>query len=285
MPKRGLVLSGGGAKGAFQVGVLEYLYQKGKLDFDVVCGVSVGALNATLVAQGEFERLKELWLGIRRNEDIYKKYGWLSVILGKKNSLNDNKPLKELIDKYVDKTKILENFTDKGKILKIGVVSFTHGQYKAIGPTHSSFEQMLLASASIPIMFKPLNISADDLNVVDGGVRNITPLKDAIDAKADELVVVLASPRQVQPGKRDYGNLLQVITRTFDILANEVYLTDIENCEWYNAHLKDDGEHRYIDLKVVEPDEYFMDTLEFKPEKIRQAIEIGKEKAAEVFGY
>ncbi len=285
MPKRGIVLSGGGAKGAFQFGVLEYLHEKGKLDFDIVCGVSVGALNATLLAQGEFQRLKELWLGIRGNEDIYKKYSWLSVILGKKDSLNDNKPLKELIEKYVDRKKIIENFTSKGKILKIGVVSFTTGQYKPISPTHSSFEQMLLASASIPIMFKPINISADDLQVVDGGVRNITPLKDAIDAGADEIVMVLASPRWVQPGKRKYGNLLEIIIRTFDILANEVYITDIENCEWYNVHLKDDGEHRYIDLKIVEPAEYFMDTLDFHPDKIRQAIKIGKETAAEVFGY
>lgn len=98
MPKRGLVLSGGGAKGAFQVGVLEYLHEKGKLDFDIVCGVSVGALNATMVAQGEFDRLKELWEGIKESPDIYKKNSWLGIILGK-NSLNDNRPLKELIEK------------------------------------------------------------------------------------------------------------------------------------------------------------------------------------------
>lgn len=285
MAKRGLVLSGGGAKGAFQLGVLEYLHEKGKLDFDIICGVSVGALNATMVAQDEFERLKELWLGIKGNEDIYKKYSWLSVILGKKDSLNDNKPLKELIGRYVDRNKIIENFTNKGKILKIGVVSFTTGEYKAISPTHSSFLQMLLASTTIPIMFKPINITANDRQMVDGGVRNITPLKDAIDEGAEEIVVVLASPRKTMLGKSEYGNLLEVVVRTFDILTNEVYITDIENCEWYNVHLKDDGVHRYVDLKIIEPAEFFMDTLEFRPEAIRKAIEIGKQTAAEKFGY
>jgi NTE family protein len=284
MPKRGLVLSGGGAKGAFQAGVLEYLHEKGKLDFDVVCGVSVGALNATMVAQGEFEKLKELWLGIKEDKDILKKNSWLGIILGK-NSLNDNQPLKELIQRYVDRKKIIDNFTSQGKILKIGVVSLTTGEYKAISPTHSSFLQMLLASTTIPVMFKPFNISAADYQMVDGGVRNITPLKDAIDAGADEIVVVLASPRWVQTGKKDYKNILQVIARTFDILSNEVYINDIENCEWYNVHMVDDGEHRKIDLKIVEPAEFFMDTLEFHPKAIRKAIEIGKETAAEKFGY
>ena len=284
MPKRGLVLSGGDAKGAFQFGVLEYLHEKGKLDFDVLCGVSVGALNATMVAQGELDRLRDLWLGIGGGKDIYTKNSWLGIILGK-SSLNDNQPLKELMGKYVDRKKIIENFTNKGKVLKIGVVSLTTGEYKAIGPTHSSFLQMLLASTTIPVMFKPFNISAADYQMVDGGARNITPLKDAIDAGADEIVVVLASPRWVQPGKKDYKNILQVIARTFDILSNEVYINDIENCEWYNVHMVNDGIHRKIDLKVVEPAEFFMDTLEFRPEAIRKAIEIGKDTAAEIFGY
>lgn len=284
MSKRGLVLSGGGAKGAFQLGVLEYLHENGKLDFDVVCGVSVGALNATMVAQGEFEKLKELWLGIKESEDILKKNSWLGILLGK-NSLNDSQPLKELIQRYVDRNKIIQNFASKGKILKIGVVSLTTGEYKAISPTHSSFLQMLLASTTIPVMFHPFNISAADYQMVDGGVRNITPLKDAIDAGADEIVVVLASPRWVQPGKKEYKNILQVIARTFDILSNEVYINDIDNCEWYNVHMVGDGIHRKINLTVVEPSEFFMDTLEFHPKSIRKAIEIGKQTAAEKFGY
>ncbi|MGB0424566.1 MAG: patatin-like phospholipase family protein, partial [Flavobacteriales bacterium] len=76
-----LVLSGGGFRGAFQVGALNYLEQnweeifpdRKKLTFDVVSGVSVGALNGLLVASDEFNSLQKLWDDIGQNgvEEIY----------------------------------------------------------------------------------------------------------------------------------------------------------------------------------------------------------------------
>src|SRR5262245_31321191 len=49
--RRALVLGGGGARGAFQVGMLDVLVREKGLDFDVIRGVSVGALNAAFLAQ------------------------------------------------------------------------------------------------------------------------------------------------------------------------------------------------------------------------------------------
>src|ERR671923_797210 len=80
MAKRALVMSGGGAKGAFELGAIDYLVNDRKLDFDVIAGVSVGSLNAVLLAQGQgfqglqqqVKRLKDVWFGIRGNDDIYR---------------------------------------------------------------------------------------------------------------------------------------------------------------------------------------------------------------------
>lgn len=58
--RRGLVLQGGGAKGAFQFGVLKELHQNG-VKFDVIAGTSVGALNGAIVAAGAWELGEELW--------------------------------------------------------------------------------------------------------------------------------------------------------------------------------------------------------------------------------
>ena len=58
--KRAVVLGGGGAKGAYQIGVWQALRELG-LDFQVVTGTSVGALNGALMAQGEFEAAYDLW--------------------------------------------------------------------------------------------------------------------------------------------------------------------------------------------------------------------------------
>ncbi len=73
--KYALVLSGGGFKGAFQVGALEYIHanwkeiagENGPMHFDLIAGVSVGALNGALVAQKRMDDLHCLWDGVERN--------------------------------------------------------------------------------------------------------------------------------------------------------------------------------------------------------------------------
>jgi NTE family protein len=57
--KTAIVLSGGGARGAFEAGVLKNLSQRKK--FDIVCGTSIGAINAALTAQQAFDELEQLW--------------------------------------------------------------------------------------------------------------------------------------------------------------------------------------------------------------------------------
>lgn len=80
MKKFALVLSGGGFKGAFQIGALRYLRQNwsmvnpesSDMKFDVIAGVSVGSLNGVLTACDEFDALEKLWLDIGPNvENIY----------------------------------------------------------------------------------------------------------------------------------------------------------------------------------------------------------------------
>lgn len=81
MKKTALALSGGGFKGAFQVGALQYLQENWNklqtgtppLKFDAVTGVSVGSLNGLLVASQKFPQLIELWDKVAKNgvEEIY----------------------------------------------------------------------------------------------------------------------------------------------------------------------------------------------------------------------
>ena len=74
MPRRhALVLSGGGAKGAFQVGVLKYLYEQRQFSPTIITGTSVGSLNAAKLAEGPgaMRQLERLWRSIKGNQDIY----------------------------------------------------------------------------------------------------------------------------------------------------------------------------------------------------------------------
>jgi len=80
--KHALVLSGGGFKGAYQLGALRYIREhwaqitglQEPMRFDIVAGVSVGALNGVLVASGEFDALEQIWKDVRENggREIYR---------------------------------------------------------------------------------------------------------------------------------------------------------------------------------------------------------------------
>ena len=58
-PVRALILPGGGGRGAYQVGVIKALYERG-LEFAMAFGKSIGGINATLLVQGRIERIEEL---------------------------------------------------------------------------------------------------------------------------------------------------------------------------------------------------------------------------------
>ncbi len=112
--KLALVLSGGGFKGAFQVGALQCIKDhwhllnpnRDKLEFDIVAGVSVGSLNGLLVAQNNFSALKNLWKEVANKgvEEIYN-----SILIDTTHEPNNLNPkLKLHLDKNVLK-KLLPN--------------------------------------------------------------------------------------------------------------------------------------------------------------------------------
>ncbi len=77
----GIVLSGGGSQGNFEVGALRYLYNQG-IRPDVICGTSVGAINGLALAQGEggLEQLEKIWLSLMQKTDMYKDEDWLATV-------------------------------------------------------------------------------------------------------------------------------------------------------------------------------------------------------------
>ncbi|MGH6633100.1 MAG: patatin-like phospholipase family protein, partial [Sphingopyxis sp.] len=93
-----IVLSGGGAKGAFQVGVVHELVVNRGVCLDIVAGVSTGAIQALAVAQDDVPELLDTWLAIRGNSSIYKErpLGVIGGLLGE-DALYDTAPLKRLL--------------------------------------------------------------------------------------------------------------------------------------------------------------------------------------------
>ncbi len=243
MAKKALVMSGGGAKGAFQLGAVDYLITEGGLDFDVISGVSVGSLNAVMLAQGkgpeglkqQLAVLKKFWLSMEGNGDVYNKrfLGELLVFV-LNDSIYDPKPIKQQIDAKVSEARLRAS----GREFRIGAVSLDSGKYRVIDQNASSIADWVLASSSMPVFFPPVTIGAD--HAVDGGVRNITPLAESFRAlkkidpctidvdEENEMYVLLASPLGVDPkGGTNWCPGLTVAERAIELLTNEIFLEDL----------------------------------------------------------
>jgi predicted acylesterase/phospholipase RssA len=121
-PRRALVLSGGGSWGAYEAGVIAGLVETGQLDaYDVVCGTSIGTLNAAMVATGQGAQARELWATLAKLDILRAKREFAAIdqsgmtparaiaalrflygaVRGKVTGLIDPAPMRGLIAKYV----------------------------------------------------------------------------------------------------------------------------------------------------------------------------------------
>lgn len=192
---RALVLAGGGAKGAYQMGVWKAL-KKLKIDFDIVTGTSIGALNGALVVQNTYYRGKRLWL----TTDFYKLFG---------SDLEEMKNLKNAIKFYsrnfINKTGIdIDNYEAfvrrwinldklyKSKI-QYGVVSYNLSDREPHFATKKKIKKnklcdYIVASTSCFPAFEMKDIDGDKF--IDGGYYDNLPINLAIDMGATEVIAV-----------------------------------------------------------------------------------------------
>ena len=187
---RGLALSGGGSHGAYGAGVLIGWTDAGtRPEFDVVTGISTGALTATAVFLGpEYDDSLRMYTKVS-NKDIFKSRGLLSVLL--EDSLYDSAPLRALIAKQID-DKVIQAVAReyaKGRRLFIGTVNLDAQAFTIwnMGLIASSdrpdklerYRDVILASASVPVVFPPVYIPVEVNGEtyrqmhVDGGAREM----------------------------------------------------------------------------------------------------------------
>lgn len=299
-----IVLSGGGAKGAFQVGVVHELVVNRGVRLDIVAGVSTGAIQALGVAQDDVPGLLDRWLGIRGNGDIYKDrpFGIAGGILGE-DAIYDTAPLRRMLKSFADDRKLRAS----GRKLRLGVVNLGTGSYRSIDESVPGIHNWVYASSAMPVFFDPLKTTAADGTEeqwVDGGVRNVTPLDDALELNPRGVIVVRASPPPRPGAVRIFPNLIKIGLRAVDILQSEVSANDTKNAALINdiiaareaqaRALQAAGvggaaaarilrpldlqisRYRFAPIRIIEPEQEVSETLEFSPAKIRKAIDAGR---------
>ncbi|WP_291785133.1 patatin-like phospholipase family protein [Cecembia sp.] len=370
MKKTALVLSGGGFKGAFQVGALAYLKEnwgkvvpgKPNMHFDVIAGVSVGSLNGLLIAQDKFDDLLELWDKVAENgvSEIYQsdfidtrpdhsdpnpklkmKISWESIkkhfpkttrnVLWRAifnrariidalrdefqnfQAIADNLPLRNKLKVYAKKGNI------EGTIYKCGYVSLVDGKYFATKhvdfDTDDDFLEAVLASTAMPIIWKPIeNIRAQSKveparQVVDGGIRNVSPLSDVIKEISKTypdddftIIIINCNSGDILKDEPDAKrNIAQIALRSLvEISITEIFNNDIKEFMDKNYLVKQVKENnpdqviydydftnnsqgkplKFFEAIIIQPENNVLgDTLTANRLQIKKRIDHGKEKA------
>ena len=176
-----LSLSGGGQNGAFGAGFLLGWRESGQRpEFDIVGGVSTGALLATHALLGtpaDDAQLEEMYTQITK-KDVYDERGIFSLAFGA-DSLSDTTPLRALIAKHITAgtlERVAAAYKDN-RILVVGTTNIDYGQTWVWNMSQIAkdgdlalYREVLLASASFPIIFPPVEI--DGHLFVDGAARS-----------------------------------------------------------------------------------------------------------------
>lgn len=197
MDKLGLVLGGGGAKGAYHIGVWQAMREL-ELIPDIVTGTSIGALNGALMVQDDYEKALVLWENIHYGsvfagepnpaiERINSRVELMGGITERLAGAVDISPFEELVGYHIDEERLLSSPIEFGFTTVQLPLMRAYELMRDDVPRHR-FADYLLASASCFPVFPPRKI--DGQFYVDGGYRDDIPIGLALLGGATEVIAV-----------------------------------------------------------------------------------------------
>ncbi len=210
MNRLGLCLTGGGARGAYQVGAVKALEELGYLQkVYAFSGTSIGSVNACLLATKSVDEVKKLWIDMPNKEfegirSVFrtireKKLGIVNSgvyeISDLEQLLRENLDIETLKQKKVFVTLSPAGMDNEGAmgLLKASFNHYIRNESQVIySPIHEQDNDLIfkqiLASCSIPFVFPSVNL--DGKQVFDGGLFDNIPVKPLIDAGCDTIIVI-----------------------------------------------------------------------------------------------
>jgi NTE family protein len=273
-PKRALIMSGGGGRGAYHCGVLEYLEIIGWQP-DILVGTSIGAINAAAVASGHnAQSLKRVWRGLttdgvqKLRTDLFDLTRWTYLL--------DNSPWRTSLTRsgWFDFDRIN---SDAAPTLAVTATDVYTGALtvfcnrdlepsKSGGPRSKRIRRVqftldhILASCSIPIVYPWTRISEENSLYWDGAVVSNTPLGTALRAGATDIIVILLSPWETDDDAYSYATeglprlwSLPGLALDWALLAS--FRSDLKLCDAVNDfvaafELLDEGQRQQLAHKL-----------------------------------
>lgn len=232
--KLGLVLSGGGGKGAYELGVWKALVEM-KLDkhIEVISGTSIGAFNAALFAQGDMENAQALWDEVTMEKlvpmskmDLLKKgvalaLGVKSINFVKKH-MSDKLEVGDfpkdgaydVVNKFIDVRKVKES----GKICYAACTELPECKVKYFKINDYDDEvgrEIIMASASLPLIYDSSEV--DGKKYLDGGMVDNTPIQPVYGEGCDLIIVVhLSKEGTVDRSLYPNAQIIEIVPKSLD---------------------------------------------------------------------
>ena len=283
---RALVLEGGGDKGAYQAGALSQMYNliPQDIQYDVMSGVSVGALNTAglaMYAKGDEGNMTAFLLDIWRNiqaSDVYQDWsgGIIDGILFRP-SIYDTSPLADFL-----KAKFTKPIQRK---ITLGTCNANNGTFVRFDESlsHEDIITAVRASSAMPILFPYVEFNGE--TYIDGGsVLNldvggaIERCREITDNDTDIIVdIILCTGAFLKDIDQSQDTTLQMLDRYLQIDSFANSLDDL-------LHAKDD--YSYINFRyIIMPSSPLPSgeiPLGFQPAQIETMISMGMSDAANV---
>ncbi len=249
MATTAFVLGGGGHLGAYQVGMLRALMERGVRP-DLVVGTSVGAMNGAAVAADpsleRVEKLESVWLNLDK-EPVFAAslFAGAARLARSRTHVQPIEPLRDLIERMLP----ARTFDD----LKVRFQSVAACIERAAEHwfTEGPLVEAILASAAVPGILPPVEIDGE--HFVDGGIVNSIPIERAVHLGADAIYVLHVGrvDRRLEAPK----NLIEVAMVAFEIARRHRFARDMANLpEGVAAYVLPTGEEnppRFSDLSQL----------------------------------
>ena len=189
--KRALVLSGGGAKGSYQLGVYKALKKLG-IKIDIITGTSIGSINGALLVAGDYKKAKKMWLNVKTTEIFNYNLEKASDYTKAAKEIALNKGLKfdkgeAYIARVIDEEKVRKSKIDYG-LVTVNLKSLVPKMLTKVQIPKGKLVSYIIASATcFPAIEKK---EIDGEYYIDGGYYDNLPINLAIDMGAEEVIAV-----------------------------------------------------------------------------------------------
>lgn len=301
--KLGLVLEGGGARGAYQAGAIVMLGELG-YSFNAVVGTSIGALNGSMYAQKTFERSYDLWNSLNYNEIFGVDNNYATNIITHTYDLDtigymvkkvseaiankgmDTGRLRNLIKSYIDEDKLRSSDIEFG-LMTISLTDRKPCPMFVQDMPEGMVGEYVMASASLPIFDSTV---IDDKKYLDGGLYDNMPVNMLIDKGYEDLVGIETMSKMprikckdsraqilyIKPAEKP-GKMLDLTPKSIN---RAITMGKYDVVKYLGGYI---GEKFYIDVSKVSPFGYGLCDMSYESyveiAKIYELKKISKTKS------